>query len=63
MAGPSHSFRLPDGQYVILSANGDIRVYLVQKMLNLLGTSPRLAEDGLHGPATQAALDKLVRKP
>ena len=50
------TFTMPNGDQVTLPDRADVRVYLVQRALNLLGQSPQLVEDGLHGPATEAAL-------
>jgi hypothetical protein len=58
-AAMAREYKLPSGRKVSLHEAADIIVYLAQCQLNTLGTDPRLAEDGLMGPHTRRAFDRL----
>lgn len=41
-----------------IGPQSNTKVYQIQQALNLVGTKPRLAEDGIFGPKTKAAIER-----
>ncbi|GMU59493.1 MAG: hypothetical protein AMXMBFR34_12560 [Myxococcaceae bacterium] len=55
-----NSYSEPAAGAALARGHGGERVLELQKRLNAAGANPRLAEDGLFGPKTEATLQKLT---